>query len=310
MGALESAALTARVTQMSVGLAAVLVVAKLTAWLASGSIGMMASLGDSALDLVAALTTFFAVRYAAEPPDAEHRFGHGKAEAFASLVQAGLVFASAALIGREAVDRILHPQAVGAEIYAITVMIVSTAAVGGLVWAQTQVLKKTGSVAVHGDRAHYLADIVCNVAALIGIVGVMVFREPRIDAVAGLFVAGWLVHGAVDVFREAASQLMDRELDDEDRRLIVRLASDDPQVIGVHQLRSRASGPFVHMQMHMDLDPSLTLEAAHRIVVAAEKRILAVFPAADILIHADPDGHAEPHGGAFGESGFSDGHDH
>ncbi len=310
MAAADSSALTGRVTQLSVGLATLLVAAKATAWLVSGSIGMMASLGDSVLDLVAALTTFFAVRYAAEPPDAEHRFGHGKAEAFASLVQAGLVFASAALIGREAIARIVHPEPVGAEVFAITVMVVSTFAVIGLVWAQTQVLKQTGSVAIHGDRAHYMADIVCNGAALIGIVGVMIFKDPRIDAVAGLFVAGWLVHGAVDVFREAASQLMDRELDDDDRRLIIKLASDDPQVLGVHQLRSRASGPFVHMQMHMDLDPGMTLDAAHRIVVAAENRILAVFPAADILIHADPDGHAEPHGGAFGEGGGLALHDH
>ena len=278
----ESVALTGHVTRLSVALASALVVAKGAAWIASGSVGMLASLGDSALDLVAALTTFFAVRYAAAPPDAEHRFGHGKAEAFASLMQAGLVFASAAVITQEAVGRILHPQPVESELYGVAVLIASSVAVGGLVWQQSRVLSQTGSVAIHGDRAHYLADLVCNIAALVGLVGVMIFREPRIDAVAG-------------------AQLMDRELDEEDRETILRLAADDPQVRGVHQLRSRASGPFVHLQMHMELDPALSLEAAHRIVVAAERRILAQFPAADILIHPDPDGRAEPHGGAFPE---------
>ena len=297
----ESVALTGHVTRLSVALASALVVAKGAAWIASGSVGMLASLGDSALDLVAALTTFFAVRYAAAPPDAEHRFGHGKAEAFASLMQAGLVFASAAVITQEAVGRILHPQPVESELYGVAVLIASSVAVGGLVWQQSRVLSQTGSVAIHGDRAHYLADLVCNIAALVGLVGVMIFREPRIDAVAGLVVAGWLVWGAINVFRDAAAQLMDRELDEEDRETILRLAADDPQVRGVHQLRSRASGPFVHLQMHMELDPALSLEAAHRIVVAAERRILAQFPAADILIHPDPDGRAEPHGGAFPE---------
>jgi divalent metal cation (Fe/Co/Zn/Cd) transporter len=56
------------------------------------------------------------------------------------------------------------------------------------------------------------------------------------------------------------------------------------------------------MQMHVDLDPLLTLEDAHRVVVEAERRLLAVFPMADILIHPDPRGLAEPHGGAFAEA--------
>jgi divalent metal cation (Fe/Co/Zn/Cd) transporter len=96
---------------------------------------------------------------------------------------------------------------------------------------------------------------------------------------------------------------MDHELPDEERAEIVRLATADPRVCDVHQLRTRASGPFIHIQMHVVLDPDLTLEAAHKVVVEAERRILEAFPAADILIHADPRGRAEPHGGAFGEEG-------
>jgi len=312
MSAADSLALTGKVTRLSVGLAAVLVGAKLVGWIMSGSVGLMASLGDSFLDLIAALTTFFAVRYAVAPPDAEHSFGHGKAEAFASLVQAGLVFASAALIGREAVQRFLHPQPVGSEAMAMAIMVVSSIGVVGLVWAQNRVLAQTDSVAVHGDRAHYLADIACNVAALTGIAGAALFHEPRIDAVAGLVVGLWLLWGAVGVFRSAANQLMDRELGPNERNRIIALAGDDPHVLGVHQLRTRAAGPFVHIQMHMDLEPGQSLEAAHRVVVAAEKRILTAFPAADILIHPDPTGRAEPHGGAFQEhySAYRHDHDH
>ena len=113
----------------------------------------------------------------------------------------------------------------------------------------------------------------------------------------------WLVllWAAIGVFREASGQLMDHELPDADRARIVELVSQDPRLSDVHQLRTRASGPFIHMQMHVDIDPVLTLEAAHRLIVEAETRILAEFPHADILIHADPRGRAEPHGGAFAE---------
>ncbi len=297
----ETTALTRRVTLMSVTTAAVLVSIKLAAWLASGSTALLASMADSALDLVASLVTFWAVRYAAAPPDAEHRFGHGKAEAFASLVQAGLVFASAALIGREAVGDFLAPHPLRQEGWAVAVMAVSTVLTGLLIAAQTRVLRQTSSVAVSGDRAHYATDLASNLIALAGIAASAWLGVNGLDAAAALAVAALLLWGAVGVFREASSQLMDRELPDEQRAEIVRLATADGRLANVHQLRTRASGPYVHMQMHVDLDPEVSLEAAHQAIVAAEKRILEAFPAADILIHADPRGRAEPHGGAFSE---------
>ena len=298
----ETAALTRRVTVYSVATALILVAIKLTVWLVSGSVALLASLADSGLDLVASLGTFFAVRYAAAPPDQEHRFGHGKAEAFASLMQAGLVFASAALIGREAIADLIHPHAIGSQGWAIAVMVISIVLTALLITAQGRVLRQTASVAVSGDRAHYAADLASNVIALAGIAATVWLGRNSLDAAAALAVAALLLWGAVGVFREASAQLMDRELPDEERARIVALMTEDPRLTDVHQLRTRASGPFVHMQMHIDLDPQLTLETAHQVIVAAEKRVLAAFPSADIIIHADPRGRAEPHGGAFSEA--------
>jgi cation diffusion facilitator family transporter len=301
----ETAALTRRVTLMSVATAAVLVAIKLAAWLVSGSMALLASMADSGLDLIASLATFFAVRYAAAPPDAEHRFGHGKAEAFASLLQAGLVFASAALIGREAIGDLLAPHPLRQEGWAIGVMAVSTALTALLIRAQTQVLRRTSSVAVSGDRAHYASDLASNVIGLAGIAASAWLRLNSLDAAAALVIAALLLWGAVGVFREASSQLMDHELPDDARAEIVKLMTTDPRLTHVHQLRTRASGPYVHMQMHVDLDPQLSLESAHEVIVAAEKRVLEAFPSADIIIHADPRGRAEPHGGAFAEASAS-----
>ena len=299
----ETATLTRRVTLLSVGTAAVLVAIKLAAWLASGSTALLASMADSGLDLVASIATAFAVRYAVAPPDAEHRFGHGKAEAFASLMQAGLVFASAALIAREAATDLFDPHPLRQEGWAIAVMAVSTVLTFALVAAQTRVLKQTASVAVSGDRAHYATDLASNMIALAGIAASALLGVNGLDAAAALVIAALLLWGAIGVFREAANQLMDRELPEDDRAQIIRLATEDPRLTDVHQLRTRASGPYIHIQMHADLDPQLTLEAAHAVIVAAEKRILTAFPAADIIIHADPRGRAEPHGGAFAEAG-------
>jgi len=300
--AAQTAALTRRVTLYSVATAALLVTIKVAAWLTSGSLALLASAADSGLDLLASLTTFFAVRYAVAPPDAEHRFGHGKAEGFASLVQAGLVFASAALIGQQAIGDLIAPKPIQEGGWAMAVMGVSIVLTALLILAQGRVLRQTASVAVSGDRAHYAADLASNVIALAGIAATAWLGIGRLDAIAALAIAALLLWGAVGVFREASGQLMDHELPDEVRARIVELMTKDPRLTDVHQLRTRASGPFVHMQMHVDLDPQLTLEAAHQVIVAAEKRVLEAFPSADIIIHADPRGRAEPHGGAFAEA--------
>ena|SRR5579872_3487693 len=298
----ESAALTRRITSLSVVVASTLTVLKALVWFASDSVSILASLADSGLDLLAALGTFFAVRYAAAPPDAEHRYGHGKAEAFASLVQAGLVFASAALIGQEAIRHLVRPTPMAQSGWALGAMAVSTLLTIGLIAAQTQVLRKARSVAVTGDRAHYMADLASNVMALAAIGATALLGFNGFDALGGLAVAAVLLWGAISVFRQASDELMDHELPEEARARIVTLMTQDPRLTDVHQLRTRASGPIIHIQMHADLDPTLSLEVAHEVVVAAERRVLEAFPAADIIIHPDPRGRAEPHGGAFAEA--------
>jgi ferrous-iron efflux pump FieF len=168
-----------------------------------------------------------------------------------------------------------------------------------LVIAQGRALKGVNSVAVAGDRAHYAADLASNIAALIGIATAALTGQTWIDAAAGLVVALWLVWGAVGVFRQSSLELMDHELDDEARKLIRQTASEDPRIRNVHQLRTRAAGPLIHIQFHLGLPPDLSLQEAHDVIVAAEERLLSVFPAADIIIHPDPDGGDEDHPTAF-----------
>jgi len=292
----DAHATTRRITTLSVGAATILIVMKAFALGASGSVSILATLADSSLDLIASLATFFAVRWAAAPADPEHRYGHGKAEALAGLVQAGLIFASAVFIGWEAVQRIFDPRPVAAGGWAVGVVVASIAVTLWLVWMQTRALKKTASLAVAGDRAHYAADLAANVVVLIGVVSGAYLGAPGLDAAAGLVVAVWLFWGAVSLLRESADHLLDHAGPEEARVTITAAVLADPRISGVHQLRTRMAGQVLMIQMHVDLEPSLTLEAAHAIVVEAEQRVLAAFPHADLLIHADPRGKGEDHG--------------
>ncbi len=277
-----------QITTLSVGVAVMLIALKAFALGASGSVSILASLADSSLDLVASLATFFAVRWAATPADADHRFGHGKGEAMSALVQAGLVFASAVFIGWEALQRILDPRPVTGGSWAVGVILISILVTGVLIWLQSRSLKASGSMAVAADRAHYAADLAANGVVLIGVISGAFLAAPGLDAAAGLVVAVWLFWGAFGLLKGAGDQLLDREASDEDRIALTNAVLSDPRVGGVHQLRTRLSGTRLIVQMHVDLDRTLSFEAAHDLVVAAENRVLAAFPDADILIHADP----------------------
>jgi cation diffusion facilitator family transporter len=178
----------------------------------------------------------------------------------------------------------------------LAVMVVSVVLTAALISAQTRAIRRTGSVATRADRLHYVGDLAANLVVMAGIGASAYFGWTWADAVAALIVALWLGWGALHVSREAADHLLDRELPDEARARIRALAESDPELGRVHDLRTRTSGPYVHIQFHIDLAPTLTLEEAHPIIVAAEDRIRAEFPTADIIIHPDPRGRAEPHG--------------
>jgi len=295
----ESQRINTMATALSVGVALVLVAAKLAGWAASGSIALLASFFDSLLDLAASVTAFLAVRYAARPADNEHRFGHGKAEAFSSLLQAVLVAASSVFLFVEGTRRLIDPEPVEAGGWALGVMALSVLLTLGLIRMQTLVIRRTGSIAVTGDRAHYSADLLSNVAVMIGIALAAFAGLERADPVLALFVGVLLARSAFGLGRDSVDQLLDRELPDATRGHIETLLTDDPRVLGVHELRTRAAGPLIHIQVHMDLDPFQTLKQAHDVVVAAEMRVLAHYPAADLLIHSDPKGYGEAHGRGF-----------
>lgn len=290
----DACAATRDITRLAVGVAVVLIVLKAFALGASGSVSILASLADSTLDLVASLATFFAVRWAAAPADEDHRYGHGKGEALAALVQSGLVFASAVFIGFEAIQRMFDPQPVSSGTTAVVVVVLSIGLTGWLIWMQSRAIRRSGSLAVAADRAHYASDLAANGVVLIGVISGTFLSAPGLDAAAGLVVSVWLFWGAIGILRNASDHLLDRAAPEDQRKAIVAAVLSDPRISGLHQLRTRMAGTVLMIQMHVDLDPGLTLVAAHDIVIEAEDRLRVAFPGSDILIHADPRGRTRP----------------
>ncbi len=310
LSAMESSKITKRITAFSVTIGIVLITLKLIVFRESGSIGILSSLVHSALDLFAALSSFFAVRYAAKLPNKLYRFGRGKAEGFSAVLQVCLIVLAAVHLLEASVSHVEAPSNIEQSGYAIAVMFVAILLTTWLLIAQSWAIKATGSLAVRGDRAHYIADMSANIAVIAGIALSSYTSFLRADALVGVGISLWLFYTAYRLARLAWSQLMDQELPAKERELIRELALKDKRINNIHNLRTRAAGPYIHIQMQLELDDNLSLNEAHAIVVAAENRMMEVYPAADILIHPHPSGCHQMHGNSIFHQGGHHHHDH
>lgn len=287
------AALNTRAALASVATALLLIGLKLYAVLATGSVAMLGSLADTGLDLIASLVTLFGVRVAAIPADHDHRFGHGKAEAIAALVQVGIITVSAIGIGWRAIVRLMEgAQTANAE-YGIGVSLVAIAATFALISYQAAVLRRTGSVAIGTDRLHYKSDLLLNLAVIAALVLDQFAGLAGADALFGIAIAAWLLFGAWRASNRAIDQLMDREWPEARRRRFVAVAAEHPQGRGIHDLRTRTSGLHEFAQFHMWVDPEMTVQRAHDVVEEIEQLLAREFPGVEVLIHLDPEGQVD-----------------
>ena len=279
-----------RATNLAVAAAALMIAAKLGAWLATDSVSLLSSLADSVMDVLASLINLFAVRQALQPPDREHRFGHGKAEPLAGLGQALFITASAIFLIVEAADRIMEPAPIARASVGIGVMVFAIVVTTALVTYQRRVVRLTGSTAIRADSLHYASDILMNVGVIAALVLAMTVGWGLADPIIAIAIAGVIVHAAVRVGWTAIQQLMDHELPDKDRERIRQIVLEHPDVLDCHDLRTRRSGIDSFIQVHVEMDRSLTLLRAHEISDDVEARIREAFPHAEVLIHADPEG--------------------
>ncbi len=274
----------------SVAVSLFLVVIKTFAYFASHSVAMLASLADSALDLFTASLNLLAIRQALTPADAEHRFGHGKAEPLAGLAQGAFITASALFLVIQAVNRILSPEPIEHSVEAMIVMCIAIACAILLILYERRVVARTGSLAVEADQTHYLGDLATNVGVVLALVLSAYLGWTLADPVIAILVAGIMLWSALGVGRQSFNQLMDRELPDEERARIRRIAESHDAVMNVHDLKTRAAGLSTFIQLHLALDPEMPLAEAHKVSDAVEQAILTAYPGAEVIIHQDPAG--------------------
>ena len=277
-------------TYASVTVAALLIAVKFAAWLETGSVALLSSLVDSLLDIAASLVNLVAVRHAMSPADREHRFGHGKAEPLAVLGQSAFITGSAMLLLAEAVRRLISPVRIENPPAGIAVMIFSIVVTIGLVLYQRHVVRRTGSIAITADELHYRSDVVLNLSVIAALVLGSTLDLPILDPLFGAAIGIWIVYSAVRLARLSLIQLMDHELPDDEREKIRAIAQSHPEVVAAHDLRTRVAGPTAFIQIHIEMNGTLSLIRAHEISDEVEAELRAAYPNAEVMIHQDPEG--------------------
>lgn len=271
----------------SSSVALVLVIIKFYAWLVSDSTAMLASTTDSILDLFASVMNIVILRFALAPADDEHKFGHGKAESLAGLVQAAFVLGSAILLIFSGVERVINPRMIVQSDIAIGVSIIAIILTLALVVFQRFVIKRTGSIVINADALHYQSDLFLNLGVLAAI-----FLSQGIwlqaDGAFTIAVALYLLFGAGQIIYQSVYQLMDHELSEEEVTQIKNIVVSHEHALGLHELRTRQSGVHRFIQFHLELEDTLSLLEAHSIGDDIEAEICQAFAPCEVFIHHDP----------------------
>ncbi|MHB0979101.1 MAG: cation diffusion facilitator family transporter [Thermoleophilia bacterium] len=292
----------ARAAWISVASNTTLVVFKLIVGIAIGSVAVLSEAIHSGIDLIASVIALFAVRRSGRPADEEHPFGHGKVENLSGVTEALLIFVAAAWIIVEAVGKLRHPDPLRTVGWGVGIMLAS-AIVNTLVSRMLfRVGKETSSVALQADAWHLRTDVYTSAGVMGGLALIWLGRRmfPAVnldwlDPLAGIAVALLIMRAAYRLTVDAARDLMDANLAEEEDWIRERIVELKPGIRAYHKLRTRKAGPTRFVDVHVLVDSDMHLDRAHEISQQLEDAIESRFPGTSVTVHMEPcDAACEP----------------
>ena len=270
-----------------------LVVLKFVVGFYTGAMSLISEAMHSSVDLLAALIAFWAVHKSVVPPDQEHDYGHGKYENLSAAIEALLIVFAALAIIYEAVDKFSHRTTPQFLEYGLVIMGLSIVINFFVARRLLSVAERTGSQALEADGLHLQADIWTSVGVLVGLAGVKIFGWVWLDPLIAVLVAGIIFKAGYSMVLESARQLTDTSLPPEDEARIGAIFDRHRDVVGYHRLRTRRSGSYKLLDVHVLFAKEMSLADVHVICDELEAEIRTAFGTFDVMIHAEPAGHTE-----------------
>ncbi len=286
----KSTTLERRAPLVATALSLVLAIIKLLFGITSGSVALLASAVDSIMDMFVSVFNFLAIRLSDRSPDEKFPFGYGKIEALAAFFEGLVVTSSGIYILYEGVMKFVKNEPVEKVWAAIWVMIISIVIVFFLVSFLSYVYKKTGNLVIKSDLLHYKTDLLSNSAVLLSL-GIIYFTKwYYIDAVFGIAIGLYIIKEAFELIEEGAYVLLDVSLPKEEVDKIKEAIKEDKEINDFHFLRTRQAGKVKFVEVHIVLNPDISLLKAHSIGDRLEERVKKLNSEVTwhILIHTDP----------------------
>lgn len=288
---------TTRIALGSVVVAAVVLGLKFLAYLLTGSVALYSDALESVINVAAAVTALVALRVAARPADANHPYGHTKAEYFSAVTEGVLIVLAAVAILMEAVPALLSPHPVDAPYPGLLVNL-GASVLNGL-WAS--VLLREGrrlrSPALLADGRHVLSDVVTSVGVLVGVVLAEVTGWSVLDPLLAVLVALNVLWSGWGLMRESVGGLMDAGADPTTTARLRQLMSEHAEgALEIHDVRTRHAGRVTFVEFHLVVPGQMTVEEAHHICDRLEDAIRAELEGASVTIHVEPQEKAKHHG--------------
>lgn len=274
----------------SVCVSILLILVKLYAFYKTDSLAIFSSFIDSITDLFASAISLIAIYFSTKPASFSHRYGYGKTEALSALLQAVFVGISGIFVITDGIKRLITPIEITDTNIGIGIMLFSIIITLLLVLFQNYVAKKTNSLAVKSDSAHYVVDFLTNTTVIISLILVRVFDFIYFDSIAALFISTYLLYNAYTLAKEAIDLITDKELDTSIRNKIEDIVKQNKDIKGMHDFRSRSLGDVYYFELHLELDGNISLYQAHELTDKVEKAIINLYPNSQVIIHQDPYG--------------------
>jgi len=266
-----------------------IILVKMIGWLKTDSVSILASLVDAILDSISSLINLVALKYALQPPDDEHRFGHNKAEDLAGFTQSAFFGASGIFLMGSCIHRIFSPKPFLSDHIGIIVMVISIILTLLLVMFQTYVLRNTSSKIVEADHIHYKTDLLLNITVIISIFAQQYFATSIFDPLLGSLISIYIISESWKLLKKSFKNLMDEEFEESQKQKIINIIENHPKVISMHHLKTRYAGSKPFIQFHLVMNGDISLNEAHDLSEEIENKLLEIFPDAEILIHQDPE---------------------
>ncbi|QHN26362.1 cation diffusion facilitator family transporter [Gordonia pseudamarae] len=276
---------------LSIAAAAVTIALKMTAWLVTGSVGLLSDAAESVVNLVAAVVAFIALKVAARPADANHNFGHQKSEYFSAIIEGTCIAIAAVVIIVSAAERLMNPKDIESAGIGLLISVVAALINGAAAWALIRAGRRHRSVTLEADGKHLATDVWTTAGILVAIALVAITGWNILDPIVAIAVAVNILFVGGGLVGRAAAGLMDSALPDEQRAAIDAVLDEfgTPEVT-FHDVRTRESGHVRFMQMHMLVPGDWTVQRAHDLAEQVEARLEAVVDDLIPTIHVEPIG--------------------